>query len=156
MSDLAAVPATPSKQRLRLWLRLLRATRSIENDMRILLRKEFDITLPRFDVLAALYRSGSELTMTELSRALMVSNGNVTGIVDRLEEDGFVWRSRKDQDRRNSHIQLSTYGREMFKKMAGAHEIWISRRLSGLDEEDTTDAIRLLKEIGRSAERFKR
>ncbi|MBN4046615.1 MarR family transcriptional regulator [bacterium AH-315-P15] len=155
MTGLASVPS-PSKQRLRLWLRLLRATRTIENDVRELFRREFNTTLPRFDVLAALYRSESGLTMTELSRALMVSNGNVTGIVDRLDDDGFIRRATKQSDRRASHVRLTYHGRETFEKMAGAHEAWISRRLSDLDDEDTTDAIRLLKEIGQSAERHKR
>lgn len=155
MSDIAA-SATPSKQRLRLWLRLLRASRMIENDMRELLRKEFGTTLPRFDVLAALYRAEKPMTMTELSRALMVSNGNVTGIVDRLEEDRFVYRFRKDSDRRTAYVELSGLGRGMFETMAGAHEIWISRRLSKLNEEDTSEAIQLLKKIGQSAESFKR
>ena len=150
------IDTTPSKQRLRLWLRMLRATRSIESDIRELLRREFDTTLPRFDVMAALYRSEQAMTLTELSRELMVSNGNVTGIVERLEEDHLVFRGTRNGDRRTSHITLTHSGRETFEMWARAHEIWITRRLSDLDEDQTAEAIQLLKDIGLSAERHKR
>lgn len=154
MTETAA--RTPSKQRLRLWLRMLRATRSIENDVRNLMREQYGTTLPRFDVMAALYRSGKGLTMGELSRELMVSNGNVTGIVERLEEDGLVWRGPRGGDRRTSHVELSGNGRAYFEQIAGAHEAWISRRLSGLDDEEVAEAIKLLRTIGATAERMKR
>ncbi|TIS81978.1 MAG: MarR family transcriptional regulator, partial [Mesorhizobium sp.] len=78
------VPSGPGKDRLRLWIRLLRASRTIEAELRERLKKEFDTTLPRFDVMAALYRAPEGMLMSDLSRFLLVSNGNVTGIVDRL------------------------------------------------------------------------
>ena len=93
-------PAAGSKQRLRLWLRLLRAARAIEAELRERLRDEFDMTLPQFDVMAALARKGAGMTMTELSRLLMVSNGNVTGIIDRLVAERLVVRQAHDDDRR--------------------------------------------------------
>ncbi|TGV77683.1 MarR family transcriptional regulator, partial [Mesorhizobium sp. M00.F.Ca.ET.149.01.1.1] len=83
----------PGKERLRLWIRLLRASRTIEAELRERLKKEFDTTLPRFDVMAALYRSPEGMLMSDLSRFLLVSNGNVTGIVDRLVSEGLVTRS---------------------------------------------------------------
>jgi len=72
-----------SKERLKLWIRLLRASRTIEAELRERLKKDFDTTLPRFDVMAALYRQADGMLMSDLSRFLLVSNGNVTGIVDR-------------------------------------------------------------------------
>ena len=81
-----------SKQRLRLWIRILRAARAIEAEVRERLRVEFGVTLPQFDVMAALERKPDGMTMTELSRFLMVSNGNVTGIIDRLVSDKLVAR----------------------------------------------------------------
>lgn len=148
--------AHPSKDRLRLWLRLLRASRRIENDMRLLLKREYSMTLPRFDVLAALHRAEDGLTMSELSRTLMVSNGNVTGIVDRLDEQLLVHRAFKNGDRRTSHVRLTGMGREYFERMALAHEAWISRRLCDLSPSETTAAIDLLKKIETSAERHGR
>jgi DNA-binding MarR family transcriptional regulator len=152
----ATTATCPSKQRLRLWLRLLRATRSIETDVRNLLRDEFDTTLPRFDVMAALYRAEAGLTMGELSRELMVSNGNVTGIVERLVEDGHVRRGFREGDRRTGHIALTPQGRASFKKMSRAHETWMNRRLNMLDDSELNGAIDLLKRISPPAERTTR
>lgn len=146
----------PSKERLRLWLRLLRASKRIESDMQRLLKREYSMTLPRFDVLAALHRAEDGLTMSELSRTLMVSNGNVTGIVDRLEEQELVHRAFRNGDRRTSHVRLTDTGFEYFERMARAHEAWISRRLNDLSPEETSAAIELLKKIETSAERHGR
>ena len=91
-----------AKQKLRLWLRLLRASRGIEAELRARLRVAFGTTLPKFDVMAALARQGAGMTMTELSRFLMVSNGNVTGIIDRLVAEGLVVRLAHAGDRRTA------------------------------------------------------
>lgn len=136
-----------SKQRLRLWLRLLRTTRFLEADIRERLRAEFDTTLPRFDVLAGLFRSENGLTMTELSRALMVSNGNVTGIVDRLVSDGLVVRVPIEGDRRATRVALTERGRERFADMATAHETWINNLLAPLGGGETDDLLDLLKHV---------
>ena len=99
-----------SKERLRLWIRLLRASRTIEAELRERLKKEFDTTLPRFDVMAALYRVPEGMLMSDLSRFLLVSNGNVTGIVDRLVSEGLVARARRNGDRRTSMVRLTEAG----------------------------------------------
>ena len=132
MSDFVSVPAPEpdAKMRLRLWLRLLKMSRRIEADLRENLRREFATTLPRFDVMAALSRYRQGLKMSELSGVLMVSNGNVTGIIDRLVEDGFVMRSPVPHDRRASLVRLTREGREEFARQAAAHEAWIDRLLS--------------------------
>ena len=103
--------ASDSKARLRLWIRLLRASRLIEGVARERLKTQFNATLPRFDVMAALYRKPDGMLMSEISRFLMVSNGNVTGIVDRLVADGLVARAQRNGDRRTSFISLTRKGR---------------------------------------------
>jgi DNA-binding MarR family transcriptional regulator len=123
---------TDSKARLRLWIRLLRATRMIEADTRNRLKRQFNATLPRFDVMAALYRKPEGMLMSEISRFLLVSNGNVTGIVDRLASDGFVTRSQRDGDRRTSFVRLTAKGRAAFADMSAAHESWIDKLLGGV------------------------
>jgi len=140
----------PSKQRLRLWIRLLRATRFIEGEIRERLRREMDTTLPRFDVMAALDRAGKPMTMTELSRYLMVSNGNVTGIIDRLADDGLVTRSRQPADRRSHVVELTEVGKAAFADMAGAHERWVDELLAPVDMDDAIDAIDILKRFERA------
>jgi len=125
-----------SKSRLRLWLRLLKAQRSIESALRERLRSEFGSTLPRFDVLAALDRSKGGLRMSELSSVLKVSNGNVTGIIERLVEDGQVERIPVPGDRRAMQVRLTAKGRERFATMAKAHEGWVSELLAPFERSE--------------------
>jgi DNA-binding MarR family transcriptional regulator len=123
---------TDSKARLRLWVRLLRATRMIEAETRERLKAQFNLTMPRFDVMAALYRKPGGMLMSEISRFLLVSNGNVTGIVERLAADGLVVRAQRDGDRRTSFVRLTAKGRAAFAEMSAAHEAWIDQLLGGI------------------------
>jgi DNA-binding MarR family transcriptional regulator len=123
---------TESKARLRLWIRLLRATRMVEGETRERFKTQFNVTLPRFDVMAALYRKPDGMLMSEISRFLLVSNGNVTGIVDRLASDGFVVRAQRNGDRRTSFVRLTAKGRAAFAEMSAAHESWIDKLLGGV------------------------
>ncbi len=125
-----------SKTRLRLWIRLLRASRLIEAVARERLKTQFGATLPRFDVMAALCRQSDGMLMSEISRFLMVSNGNVTGIVDRLVADGYVTRSQRNGDRRTSFISLTRKGRAAFADMAAAHESWIDELLGSVSARE--------------------
>jgi DNA-binding MarR family transcriptional regulator len=134
-----------SKARLRLWIRLLRASRQIESVARERLKSQFNATLPRFDVMAALYRTPDGMLMSEISRFLMVSNGNVTGIVDRLVSDGFVVRSQRKGDRRTSFISLTRKGRDVFADMAAAHESWVDELLGGVSARDAEQLSAKLK-----------
>jgi DNA-binding MarR family transcriptional regulator len=138
----AALPL--SKQRLRLWIRILRAARAIEAEVRERLRVNFDVTLPQFDVMAALERKPDGMTMTELSRFLMVSNGNVTGIIDRLVKDGLVVRRAPADDRRAIVVRLTPKGLKDFTAMARAHQGWVDMLLSEFDAADADILIRHL------------
>ncbi|MDI3471124.1 MAG: Transcriptional regulator, MarR family [Pseudolabrys sp.] len=138
-----------SKQRLRLWIRILRAARAIEAEVRERLRVGFDITLPQFDVMAALERKPDGMTMTELSRFLMVSNGNVTGIVDRLVADRLVARQPGPEDRRAIVVRLTPKGASQFANMARAHEGWIDSLLSEFDVAEAEAVIRHLDGLSR-------
>ena len=138
------------KQRLRVWLRLLKATKLVEATVRENLRVEFDTTLPRFDVLAALYRFEEGLKMSELSAALRVSNGNVTGIVERLVADGLVLRVPVAGDKRATLVRLSENGKGAFGRMAEAHAGWVSGILEELSGDDCELAIGILETVGRS------
>jgi DNA-binding MarR family transcriptional regulator len=133
-----------SKQRLRLWIRILRAARAIEAEVRERLRTGFDVTLPQFDVMAALERKPDGMTMTELSRFLMVSNGNVTGIIDRLVTDKVVARRAPAQDRRAIVVRLTPKGATQFAAMAKAHEGWVDALLSDFDAAEADTLIRHL------------
>ena len=137
--------ARDGKDRLRLWIRLLRASRTIEAELRDRLKKEFATTLPRFDVMAALYRRPEGMLMSDLSSFLLVSNGNVTGIVENLVKDGLVARARRNGDRRTSMVSLTDAGVERFRAMAKAHESWIGELLDGVAEQDARQLAGMLK-----------
>ena len=143
--------ARPPKELLRLWLRALTFTNMVEQRVRTRLRVEFDVTLPRFDVMAALYDAPEEgLSMGEVSRRLKVSNGNVTGIVERLKKEGLIQRRTKPNDRRSQLVRLTDSGRTTFEEMAEAHERWVASMLSGLSEEEVEQLKYLLGKGKRS------
>jgi DNA-binding MarR family transcriptional regulator len=137
-----------SKQKLRLWIRLLGASRAIEVELRRRLRTEFGETLPRFDVMAALQRRPAGMTMTELSRYLMVSNGNVTGIIERLVSEGLVVRLAVEDDRRATFVRLTPNGTERFSAVAKVHEVWVGELLAGFGSDQTDALIELLSPFG--------
>jgi DNA-binding MarR family transcriptional regulator len=137
MTAAAKAAARPrAKQRLRLWIRLLRATRAIEAELRERLRVDYSMTLPQFDVMAALGREERGMTMTELSRRLMVSNGNVTGIIDRLVAERHVLRQAPADDRRSIIVRLTPKGAARFAAVAAAHEQWVEQLLSEFGAEE--------------------
>jgi DNA-binding MarR family transcriptional regulator len=137
-------PETAPHLRLRLWVRLLRAARPIEAELRRRLDRQFGVTLPKFDVMAALARRESGMTMTEVSRQLMVSNGNVTGIVDRLFAEGLVVRIANEEDRRATFVRLTAKGLGLFEAMAAAHERWVDEILAAFSDERSETMIGLL------------
>ncbi len=126
------------RRRLRTWIRLLRITRRTENHLRAFLRVNHDTTLPRFDVAAALYRAGKPIKMSELSQMLLVSNGNATTVVDRLEKDGFAARKPCETDRRVALVGLTETGQAWFKDLAVAHEAEIGTLFANLEHDDLT------------------
>jgi DNA-binding MarR family transcriptional regulator len=118
---------------LKLWLRMLASTTHIEAEIRRRLRERFDISLARFDYMAQLFRYKDGLKMRVLSRYLMVTGGNVTGLTDELERDGLVFREGSPDDRRAWIVRLTPKGRRGFEAMAQEHEQWILELFSGLD-----------------------
>jgi len=132
------------KDRVRLWLRILKISRAVETELRERMRTRYKSTLPRFDVMAALYRHREGLKMTELSAALRVSNGNVTGIIERLVTEHFVERVPIPNDRRAMKVRLTQKGREEFAPMARTHQIWINEMLQEIDETDAAVVSSLL------------
>jgi len=136
--------SSQSKLRLRAWLKILKVSNLIEKDIRERLREQHDTTLPRFDVMSALARSEKGLKMSELSSVLKVSNGNVTGIVDRLVQDGLVIRAAVEGDRRANRVRLTRKGESLFDVYADEHEAWVDDLLGDLSAKDSQVLIELL------------
>ncbi|WAJ28146.1 MarR family winged helix-turn-helix transcriptional regulator [Antarcticirhabdus aurantiaca] len=136
---------------LRLWLRLFSVARLIENEVRRRLLQEFDTTFPRFDILSQIERVPDGLNLGELSQRLMVSPGNITSVIKRLAEDGWIVREQNPADRRESFIRMTPKGRASFAKMATAHEGWIRSLTAGLDPAETRQMLGLLRKMKGSA-----
>ena len=150
--DLESSLHAEDKVELRVWLRLLTCSNLIERQVRRGLRQEFETTLPRFDVLAQLDRAPDGMTMGQLSSHLMVSNGNITGLIDRLIQEDLVTRSPAPEDRRTQVVHLTESGRAAFEAMAPVHESWIADLLAGVAREDLSELLELLARVKQSLE----
>lgn len=137
-----------NRRELKMWLRLLLTTRHAEGQLREFLRVTHGTTLPRFDVLAALWRHREGLSMSELSRMLLVSNGNATAVVDRLEKDGLVQRSPSETDRRTVFVTLTDSGAQSFEALARDHSQEVGRVFDDLPDEDLDTLSAILKRMG--------
>ena len=138
-------------QELRLWLRLLTCTQLIEKQIRTELRVQFDTTLPRFDLMAQLERNPDGLKMNDLSRRMMVSGGNVTGITDQLVTEDLVERISVDGDRRAFRVRLTAKGRALFAEMAHQHELWIVEAFATLEDTEIATLYKLLGNVKQHA-----
>jgi DNA-binding MarR family transcriptional regulator len=141
------------KSQLRLWLRMLSITKMVSQEIRRRLRLEFGATLPQFDLLAQLYREPEGLRLSELSRRTMVTNGNITGLADRLEADGLILREILHGDRRVTVAKLTRQGRETFSAMAKAHESWLRELMADVDEDVLAECLKQLASVKASASR---
>src|SRR5690606_4285864 len=120
-------PARPEGRSaaLRVWLKLLGVANRIEGEIRSRMRRRFGVTLPRFDLMAQLAKRPEGLTMGALGRSMMVTNGNVTGIAERLVAEGLVERLAQPGDRRAVLLRLTPEGEAAFAAMAAVHREWI-------------------------------
>ncbi len=143
MTDINETPN--SKRRLKMWIRLLGVTRKTESYLREYLRVNHESTLPRFDVMAALFRRRDGVTMSELSRLLLVSNGNATAVVDRLEKEHLVKRKTSVKDRRSVSVALTAKGLAQFEQLAADHEREVNKLFSGFSDSDVDTLTETLK-----------
>ena len=132
---------------LRLWLRLLACSTDIETEIRKRLRTQFGMTLARFDYLAQLHRHPDGLRMSALSRFLMVTGGNVTGLTDELEKDGLVQRDAEPGDRRSYRVGLTPKGRKVFEGIASEHERWVIELFGSMGDQDRHRLFELLGQL---------
>jgi DNA-binding MarR family transcriptional regulator len=149
--DIEARAHADHAQALRLWLRLLTCTQLVERQVRSALRAQFDTTLPRFDLMAQLERTPEGMKMNALSRRMMVTGGNVTGITDQLVAEGLVERVTVEGDRRAFLVRLTQAGRASFADMAHAHEAWIVQAFGDLSGKEMATLHKLLGRVKETA-----
>lgn len=133
--------------RLRLWLQMLKAVRHVEGGLREKLRAGYGTTLSRFDVLAALHAHPEGMKMSELSQHLIVSNGNVTGVVDRLVVEELAERQSLSTDRRAIVVKITESGRELMDEMAADHRGWINDMFRNVSEADAARGVSIMLDI---------
>lgn len=165
MSDVIVKPAAPRMRNrvngqtpveikghleLRLWLRMISCSMKMESILSQRLRKEFKTSMARFDVMSQLERFPDGLTMSELSRRLIVSNGAITGLVDKLADAGFVTRREDPEDRRSMIVRLTRKGRDNFLRMAQRHEEWVVSILGELSSEAQSELLQNLTLLQRN------
>ena len=153
--DMEARGHSEHPEALRLWLRLLTCTQLVEKQVRTQLREQFDTTLPRFDLMAQLERNPEGLKMNELSRRMMVTGGNVTGITDQLVAEGVVERMEVDGDRRAYRVRLTARGRKVFGEMARQHEAWIVAAFEALSPREVESFYKLLGKVKQTQQTLK-
>ena len=146
-ADLKPQPAASGAAEVRLWLRLLACTNEIEGELRRRLRQSFDVTLPRFDFMAQLDRAPDGLTMGQISRSMMVTNGNVTGIAERLAAEGLIERRSSPDDKRTVRVTLTEAGRRAFADIAAVHHGWVADLFDGLSEHEREQLADLLARL---------
>ncbi len=138
------------RMELRVWLRLITCFNLLDGAVRQSLHQHHATTLPRFDVLAQLYRTSAPMSMGELSRRLMVTNANITGLIDRLTREGLVERKSSAEDRRRHMAELTADGKKLFEAMAEDHRVWLADMMAGLDRAEMSELFRLLGRLKES------
>ncbi len=151
-TKVAEAPADHGDE-IRLWLRLLTCSTLVETEVRRRLREEFDFTLPRFDLLAQLDRAEQGMVLSELSRRMMVTAGNLTALVDRLADSGHVTRTPSARDRRAQVIALTPAGRAAFRRMADRHAVWIGDLFADVAPSDRDRLMAALGQLKQSVRR---
>jgi DNA-binding MarR family transcriptional regulator len=104
------------------------------------------VTMPRFDLLANLEREDGQ-TLAELSRRMLVTAGNLTGLVDRAERDGLVERRRDPRDRRLSRVFLTPKGGRLITQVLPVHADHVGELLAPLDAGERRELRRLLGKL---------
>lgn len=159
-TTLSALPDLESRlnpgscNHLRTWLRFLSCSRLIENEIRGRLRREFNTTLPRYDLLAQLDKHPQGIKMSDLSRHLMVTNGNVTGVADQLVKEGLVQRTTSLKDRRSAILKLTTQGKKQLAIISAAHNDWVCSVFGELSDESIDNMLLSLDELKKHSHLF--
>lgn len=139
---------------LRVWLRLLGCTNIILRNLRSNLKERFSVSLPRFDLLAQVARPRLGPSLSELSRRLLVTKGNITDIVVRLEAEKLIERRRDAADGRIQYVFLTDSGRDLLNEMLPAHDLWLKEIMRGLSREELSTLYQALGILTSTLKRF--
>jgi DNA-binding MarR family transcriptional regulator len=133
-----------------LWIRLATTFNVVYHEIKHQIGKD-RITVPQFDIITCLGRTRG-LPLSELAERLLISGGNVTGIIDRLERDGYVYRKRDDRDRRVVKALLTEKGYEHYKTFLPRYKDIVANINKGLAPQERKELQRLLKKLAVSVQ----
>lgn len=149
----ADTPDEEERRSLRLWLQLMKASRTIEADIGGRLRRSYGQSLARFDALSQLYRSEGEwVAIGALADRLMTASGNITALLDRMEAEGLVERRPSPTDRRSHQVRMTANGLALFRSMTADHARWVRDALSEVPDADKDRLMELLVRVRRAFE----
>lgn len=131
---------------LRLWIALARCYQTFARAVAGKV-SEYELTTPQFGILEALYHLGP-LSQGELAEKMLVTGGNVTYVMDRLEAQGLVERERSGSDRRVVEASLTSRGRQLLRDVFPEHASYIAELVETLSPRERVSLRRLLKRLG--------
>jgi DNA-binding MarR family transcriptional regulator len=141
-------PDSHSKNALRAWIQLTKCAKRIEAHVNRRFAEAHGTSLSRFDVLANLERcAGHAASTTELSRLLLASQGNITRLLDRMEQDKLVRRRPSPKDGRVSEVQMTRAGEALFERLARDHESWTDGLFAALANDELKQLTGLLGKV---------
>ena len=147
------MPIDSSFKEVMLWVRLAMTFNLVYQEIKHQLSME-SVTVPQLDIITCLGRTKG-LPLSELAERLLVSGGNVTGIIDRLERDGYVYRARDGTDRRVVRALLTEKGYEIYNAILPRYADIVNSINRGLTAQEKKELQRLLKKLGRSVQAFR-
>ena len=143
---------TTDRNELRAWFRLLLIHKALSKKINTRFRTQFDISTARFDTLAQLHAAGGELTMGELSAQLMVTSGNVTGVIDGMAADRLVSRRPHETDRRSIIVSVTPDARNLFAKVRSAMSKWMGEAMADMSDAEIEQLIKLFGKLKHSVD----
>lgn len=153
-AETAAAGPAEGRQSLRVWLQLMKCAHAVETLVSGRLRRSYNQSFSRFDVLSQLYRFESGwLAVGELAGLLMASGGNITALLDRMAAESLIERRASPSDRRSFQVRMTAEGRRLFLAMSRDHARWVDEVLGDLPEAERERLIDLLVRVRHAAER---
>ncbi|GCE21704.1 MarR family winged helix-turn-helix transcriptional regulator [Dictyobacter kobayashii] len=124
------------------WLRLSRIFQKVGRASDVHLRG-WGLSTAQFDILAQV-GAAKGITQQELADRLLVTKGNVSQLLDRMEKQGLLTRS---QERRSNSLSLTDKGQELYDRVVPAQEELVARQFRGLTPAEVSELLVLLRKL---------
>ncbi|HEY0871044.1 MAG TPA: MarR family transcriptional regulator [Acidothermaceae bacterium] len=130
------------------WLALIRTHARLWDQVEAQMRHDSGLTLPRYDVLMQLDRSGGRLRLTELASSVVLSPSGLSKLLDRMEASELLRREPDPTDARSTLARLTPRGRLLVRKARQTHHAWLQKAFGdALNERDVADLTRIMTRL---------